>query len=52
MRIHKKLVAQTADMDKKKLLKKIRRWEEEFAYASPERTAVLTGKIARLKTKL
>lgn len=32
-------------------LKKIRRWEEELSYASPEKAAALTGKIARLKTR-
>ena len=35
-----------------KCLKKIRRWEEELAYANPTRAASLTTKIARLKTRL
>ena len=35
-----------------KCLKKIRRWEEELAYAHPARAATLTMKIARLKTRL
>jgi len=36
---------------REKYLKRIRRWEEEFSYASPKRAAELTGKIARLKTR-
>ena len=32
-------------------LQRIRRWEDELAYASPKRAATLVGKIARLKTR-